>query len=759
MNEHNQPENPILNDIKDHQSNHNLDLASLLKAQELKDNPISNSDTNNSIDRQLNLRNIQKSSKIFTKKNNSLADITTTQKQNFQRHFQTNFSNNPQSKVINLKEIIRLACAGFVIIFLLNVISAFSATNHTSNQLKKQANNGFIKLIEAKSAIQDFNIISAQKSLLEAQQSFQTASDEIWFLKDSLTSQNFANNSQTSTMANLIASGESITKAGQELFVAADDINQLYNNFVTSNQQISTPTPLITPISSNNKPIIKPSITEDIRQRFSHLKLAINHLQRAQNNLENIVPNQLPLSYRERFQLAKDTLNNLVTKFDQVHRQLPVLMKLLGDRHPHRYLVLLQNNSEARPTGGFIGSYLIVDINDGYLTKLDFHDVYDADGQLHEAIPAPEEIAELTDNWALRDSNYSPDFKISALKAAWFLEKEKGPGVDTIIAVNQDILQSILQITGPIQLDGFEASIDANNYQNIISFLVESKWAGSETPKDVLKNLLPQIQAKITTAEAIPQLIPELIKQANQKNILVYSKDETLQEFFENFNVAGALTPVKSKDDYLMVNNISIAGNKSDRFIQQKLHHRTYFEANGEIINELTIKRSHFFSPEIEQQIRNDLAAFKINEIPNGVMDILGKGPNRSAMKVYVPKGATLLSVDGINTEEIQTKYNDQLAKTYFYFFMNVQPQNTQTVTLRYKLPFKADWSPSSSYKLIVDKQPGTLNTVDFEKQIIDLAELTEYQIYPEGWETQGNKIIHRTNLLYNQVFAGVWGH
>lgn len=84
------------------------------------------------------------------------------------------------------------------------------------------------------------------------------------------------------------------------------------------------------------------------------------------------------------------------------------MLELLGDRYPERYLVLLQNDSEARPTGGFIGSFMIVDINDGYITKMDFHDVYEFDGQLSEDIPAPEDIAKISKNWRLRDSNYSP---------------------------------------------------------------------------------------------------------------------------------------------------------------------------------------------------------------------------------------------------------------------------------------------------------------------------------------------------------------
>jgi len=55
-------------------------------------------------------------------------------------------------------------------------------------------------------------------------------------------------------------------------------------------------------------------------------------------------------------------------------------------------MVLLQNENELRASGGFIGSYGILTINDGKWQDLEINDVYQADGQLKGHVEPPAEI-------------------------------------------------------------------------------------------------------------------------------------------------------------------------------------------------------------------------------------------------------------------------------------------------------------------------------------------------------------------------------
>lgn len=64
--------------------------------------------------------------------------------------------------------------------------------------------------------------------------------------------------------------------------------------------------------------------------------------------------------------------NELVAQLDMI----------LGFDEPQRYLVLLQNNNEIRPTGGFPGSYAALTIDKGKITDFKVDDVYNPDGLL-----------------------------------------------------------------------------------------------------------------------------------------------------------------------------------------------------------------------------------------------------------------------------------------------------------------------------------------------------------------------------------------
>ncbi|MEA3304178.1 MAG: DUF4012 domain-containing protein [Patescibacteria group bacterium] len=98
-------------------------------------------------------------------------------------------------------------------------------------------------------------------------------------------------------------------------------------------------------------------------------------------------------------------------------------LELLGEKDLQRYLFVFQNSAEIRPTGGFIGSLMLLDFLDGVYTQTPI-DVYKLDGQLTEKIPIPYGLQKVAENFYLRDSNYWPDFPQSAEQISWFLEKE-----------------------------------------------------------------------------------------------------------------------------------------------------------------------------------------------------------------------------------------------------------------------------------------------------------------------------------------------
>ena len=109
------------------------------------------------------------------------------------------------------------------------------------------------------------------------------------------------------------------------------------------------------------------------------------------------------------------------------------------------YVVLLQNNTELRATGGFMGSYARLRFRNGTLQSTKFEDIYEPDGQLYGYVkpPAPLDKAFENGSWKLRDSNWDPDFRVSAPQIAWFFS-QGGEVVDGLVALNLTTVLKVL---------------------------------------------------------------------------------------------------------------------------------------------------------------------------------------------------------------------------------------------------------------------------------------------------------------------------
>ena len=111
------------------------------------------------------------------------------------------------------------------------------------------------------------------------------------------------------------------------------------------------------------------------------------------------------------------------------------------------YVVLLQNNTELRATGGFMGSYARLRFRNGTLQNTKFEDIYEPDGQLYGYVkpPAPLDLAFDHGSWKLRDSNWDPDFRVSAPQIAWFFG-QGGEVVDGLVALNLTTVLKVLEV-------------------------------------------------------------------------------------------------------------------------------------------------------------------------------------------------------------------------------------------------------------------------------------------------------------------------
>jgi hypothetical protein len=131
------------------------------------------------------------------------------------------------------------------------------------------------------------------------------------------------------------------------------------------------------------------------------------------------------------------------------------------------FLLLLQNNSELRPGGGFLGQYGVLKIKereDRLVLRRRREPPRPANH--HAKVTPPWQLTRYLQlkRWKFRDSNFSPDFAENAAKAEYFYRLGGGrEQFDGVIAVNAGMLDRVIGVTGPYHDRGVRDLYTAEN--------------------------------------------------------------------------------------------------------------------------------------------------------------------------------------------------------------------------------------------------------------------------------------------------------
>ena len=156
-----------------------------------------------------------------------------------------------------------------------------------------------------------------------------------------------------------------------------------------------------------------------------------------------------------------------------------------------RILVIFQNQNELRSTGGFIGSFADILLQDGKIQNINISSIYDLDGQLNENIRPPAPILSVNNRWYFRDANWFTSFDESAKKIISFYEKEGGETPSLLLAITPQVISELLKITGPLKTkDNIELNQD-NFLENLQVLTQTDREDPSNEPKKFWACCLP----------------------------------------------------------------------------------------------------------------------------------------------------------------------------------------------------------------------------------------------------------------------------
>ncbi len=493
------------------------------------------------------------------------------------------------------------------------------------------------------------------------------------------------------------------------------------------------------------------SMTERLSILTAHIEQALPQYQEARRELVSVNPNILPKEHQPLFKEFLILYSTFIDDIQDLADLSHVLYDVFGGDDFRRYLVLFQNHHEIRPTGGFIGSFALLDTQKGRIENIDIPGggSYDIQGQFDRHIVPPLPLQLVNDRWELQDSNWFFDFPTTARKAESFVEQARGTTFDGTIALNASVIERVLRVLGPVIASEYDVLLDAESILPTLQHHVEGGYEaeGEDAPKEVLSHVLDTLLEAMQTIEPdqLILLLRELHEALGEKEIQVALKDTSSQARVASFGWSGEIIASDQRQDYLAVVATNVQGQKSDARIEQHVEHVAEVQNDGSVVVRVAISRTHTGDP---------------NENMYGAANI-------TYMRMYVPEGAVLLDAGGFvyppedafhvpedwyeedaDLRKIEhevgihkktgTRITNEFGKTAFGNWMITPPGESREIWFTYKLPFSvvdkkregegvahmfaSQPDAVSRYSLFVQKQSGLEST--FVSSIR----------YPYGW-------------------------
>lgn len=343
------------------------------------------------------------------------------------------------------------------------------------------------------------------------------------------------------------------------------------------------------------------------------------------------------------------------------------LPDILGVGERRRYLLLLQNESELRSTGGWITSYGVVGLEGGQIRELFVDDIYNADGTLRvmgKRYSAPQSMA---DALGIRDTtfslvNWTPNLSETRITAETYIrDLGKGNNIDGVITMDIAFLQKLLDRWGGIEVPGEDQLITSDNIHAKVFEMHREFTPGSTQKTTFLANLANEIVKKLLSMN-IQQImgISDILQSSlDEKHVQVAFKNNLAFNFFNSRNWAGSIDP--KYNDAPVVIDWNWGGNKANQYLN----------------------KNHSLSVNIKNEDTIDFI-YSLTVENTSTTDTYPEGKYVNYQRIYIPAEAQVLKIDGI-VDNKYTIYKESGFKVIGGWF-NVPVKEIATMEISYRL-------------------------------------------------------------------------
>lgn len=365
-------------------------------------------------------------------------------------------------------------------------------------------------------------------------------------------------------------------------------------------------------------------------------------------------------------------------------KELSLAMSIRGQGEVN-YLVIFQNTLELRPTGGFIGNFAEVTLDNGMLKDYTIYNtnVFDYG---KPGIDAPETYKNMLglQQMQLRDANWAPNFPTTAKQIIDLYELEGGTkDISGVIAVNASILPEILKIIGPVSIEAIDKELNHNNVlldlQYELNFGFIEKGISRSARKEPIKDLAFEIYNRINKSSIVTltMLADMLIQQTNQKQIMLWSNNPDVQSNIVSLGWDGGID-IDTQKDYLKLVDANLGSLKTDYYMKRAIKKDIRECDNDKICSTVTISYNN--TAKESTPLNTDY---------------------KSYTRVLLPQNAFVNSIIGIDKFNSKVDYSTAYNKKIVGFQILVPVNTTNDIIIDYTIP------KLEQYGLDIQKQSG----------------------------------------------------
>jgi len=291
---------------------------------------------------------------------------------------------------------------------------------------------------------------------------------------------------------------------------------------------------------------------------------------------------------------------------------------MLGDDGPRRYLVAVQNNAEARATGGLVGIVAVVRAERG---RLDLVRTVTDDALVHAPRPVASDPAAartwtgMGSTLAWFDANLTPHVPDAARNLAGLWRAQTGERLDGVVLLDAVVLQHLL--VKPVRLGATTLSKD-----DVVDWVARREYVEHPDPAARKAHLRDLAEVLFAQVKALRDPEP-LLEAARSGHLFLWSAHAREQALVADHLVGGALPAGQSP--YLQVLTQNFGGNKLDYYLHRAVRVRRAGDAY-EVAVTLT------------NRAPQGLPAYVTSRPDRS--DLAGSGQARVGLSLYATRGA-----------------------------------------------------------------------------------------------------------------------